>query len=168
MRLITQIGVAATLMVGQGAPAEPVPTPAATTGVTPSPSSPSDKNPIPKALRKVPSLRILPSRPRQGSHVRVFVHCPKKANHAIIGSTAFRLKGSRRIYREVGAGLTGRGLAHRSVSISSYALLGFHEALLKCVKVTINTKTRFSRTRVIGRDAIPLYVRRFSIWQYFD
>ncbi|MEU4224606.1 hypothetical protein AB0F17_09945 [Nonomuraea sp. NPDC026600] len=168
MRLVAQIGVAATLMVGPGTPAEQVTTPTATAGATTSPPSSDDKGPIPKALKKVPSLRILPSHPRQASHVRVFVHCPKKANHAIIGSTAFQLKGSRRVYREVGMGFSDRGLGHRGVSISYYALPGWHKALLKCVKVTMNKKTRISRTRVIGRDAIPLYVRRFSIWQYFD
>ncbi|HUR08142.1 MAG TPA: hypothetical protein VM347_36765 [Nonomuraea sp.] len=164
MRLVAQIGVAATLVVGPGAPAVSVTTPTP----TPTATATADKNPIPPALRKVPSLRVLPEQPRQASHVRIFVHCPKKANHAIIGSTAFQLKGSRRIYREVGMGLSSRGLAHRGVSISYYALPGFHKALLKCVKVTMNRKTRIGRTRVVGRDAIPLYVRRFSIWQYFD
>ncbi|MFD1535968.1 hypothetical protein [Nonomuraea guangzhouensis] len=162
MRLVAQIGLAATLMMSPGAPLT------ATAGVTTSPSSSDDgKGPIPKALKKVAWLRILPGNPRQASHVRIFVHCPKKANHAIIGSTAFQLKGSRRIYREVGMGFSDRGLGHRGVSISYYALPGWHKALLKCVKVTINKKTRISRTRVLGRDAIPLYVRRFSIWQYF-
>ncbi|MEU7854695.1 hypothetical protein [Nonomuraea sp. NPDC049141] len=163
MRLVAQIGLAATLMVSPGAPAEQVTTLAATSGDTK-----GGKNHIPKALKKVPWLRILPWNPRQASHVRIFVHCPKKANHAIIGSTAFQLKGSRRIYREVGMGFSDRGLGHRGVSISYYALPGWHKALLKCVKVTMNKKTRISRTRVLGRDAIPLYVRRFSIWQYFN
>lgn len=164
MRLVAQIGVAATLMVGPGAPPVPVTTPTP----TPTATATGGGSTIPPALKKVPSLRVLPSEPRQSSHVRIFVHCPKKANHAIIGSTAFQLKGSRRIYREVGMGLSDRGLGHRAVSISYYALPGWHDAFLKCVKVTMNKKTRFSRTRVIGRDAIPLYVRRFSIWQYFE
>ncbi|MFJ2033909.1 hypothetical protein [Streptosporangium sp. NPDC087985] len=56
---------------------------------------------------------------------------------------------------------------HRSVSISYYALPGFHKVCLKCVKVTMNHETRIRRIRVVGRDSTPLYVRRFSIWQFF-
>ncbi|MFF3439809.1 hypothetical protein [Streptosporangium sp. NPDC002721] len=126
------------------------------------------RNTIPPWLKKVPSLRVLPLWPRQASHVRIFVHCPPKSNHALIGSTAFNLKGSRRIYREVGLGLSDRGLGHRAASISYYALPGFHEACLKCVKVTMNQQTRIRRIRVLGQDSTPLYVRRFSIWQFFD
>ncbi|MGV9535261.1 hypothetical protein ACWDR9_16685 [Streptosporangium sandarakinum] len=125
------------------------------------------RNHIPRLLRKVPSLRVLPFDPRQASHVRIFVHCPKTANHALIGSTAFNLKGSRRIYREVGLGLSNRGLGHRAASNSYYALPGFHEVCLKCVKVTMNLRTRIRHIRVVGRAAVPLIVRRFSIWQYF-
>ncbi|WP_440081746.1 hypothetical protein [Streptosporangium sp. LJ11] len=126
------------------------------------------RNTIPSWLRRVPSLRVLPLWPRQASHVRIFVHCPPKSNHALIGSTAFNLKGSRRLYREVGLGLSDRGLGHRAASISYFALPGFHEACLKCVKVTMNQQTRIRRIRVLGRDSTPLYVRRFSIWQFFD
>ncbi|MEU6743104.1 hypothetical protein [Streptosporangium sandarakinum] len=125
------------------------------------------RNHIPRLLRKVPSLRVLPFDPRQASHVRIFVHCPRTANHALIGSTAFNLKGSRRIYREVGLGLSDRGLGHRAASISYYALPGFHEVCLKCVKVTMNLRTRIRHIRVVGRAAVPLIVRRFSIWQFF-
>ncbi|MEU4409463.1 hypothetical protein AB0F88_33550 [Streptosporangium sp. NPDC023963] len=126
------------------------------------------RNTIPPWLKKVPSLRVLPLWPRQAGHVRIFVHCPPKSNHALIGSTAFNLKGSRRLYREVGLGLSDRGLGHRAASISYFALPGFHEACLKCVKVTMNQQTRIRRIRVLGRDSTPLYVRRFSIWQFFD
>ncbi|MER5645789.1 hypothetical protein [Streptosporangium sp. NPDC002524] len=126
------------------------------------------RNTIPPWLKNVPSLRVLPLWPRQASHVRIFVHCPPKSNHALIGSTAFNLKGSRRLYREVGLGLSDRGLGHRAASISYFALPGFHEACLKCVKVTMNQETRIRRIRVLGRDSVPLYVRRFSIWQFFD
>ncbi|MEU9833329.1 hypothetical protein AB0D67_17550 [Streptosporangium sp. NPDC048047] len=126
------------------------------------------RNHIPRLLRKVPSLRVLPFDPRQASSVRIFVHCPKTANHALIGSTAFNLKGSRRIYREVGLGLSNRGLGHRAAQISYYALPGFHEVCLKCVKVTMNLRTRIRHIRVVGRDSAPLILRRFSIWQFFD
>ncbi|GGQ24102.1 hypothetical protein [Streptosporangium pseudovulgare] len=125
------------------------------------------RNHIPRLLKKVPSLRVLPFDPRQASHVRVFAHCPKTANHALIGSTAFTLKGSRRIYREVGLSLSKRGLGHRATSISYYALPGFHEVCLKCVKVTMNLRTRIRHIRVVGRASVPLVVRRFSIWQFF-
>ncbi|MFB9676195.1 hypothetical protein [Streptosporangium vulgare] len=126
------------------------------------------RNTIPPWLKKVPSLRVVPMWPRQASSVRIFVHCPPKSNHAIIGSTAFNLKGSRRIYREVGLGLSNRGLGHRAVSISYFALPGFHKACLTCVKVTMNKRTRIRRIKVLGRDSAPIYLRRFSIWQFFD
>ncbi|WP_326645615.1 hypothetical protein OG884_13655 [Streptosporangium sp. NBC_01755] len=126
------------------------------------------RNTIPKALKNVPSLRVLPPWPRQASHVRIFVHCPPSSNHAIIGSTAFNLKGSNRLYREIGVGLSDRGLAHRGASISYFALPGPHGACLKCVKVTMNKQTRIRRIRVTGRAFAPLFVRRFSIWQFFD
>ncbi|MER5628126.1 hypothetical protein ABT061_44630 [Streptosporangium sp. NPDC002544] len=126
------------------------------------------RNTIPKALKNVPSLRILPPWPRQASHVRIFVHCPPSSNHAIVGSTAFNLKGSSRLYREIGIGLSNRGLMHHSASISYYALPGPHGACLKCVKITMNKKTRIRRIRVTGRASAPLFVRRFSIWQFFD
>ncbi|MGW0593617.1 hypothetical protein [Streptosporangium sp. NPDC002607] len=126
------------------------------------------RNTIPKALKNVPSLRILPPWPRQASHVRIFVHCPPSSNHAIVGSTAFNLKGSNRLYREIGVGLSDRGLAHRAASISYFALPGPHGACLKCVKVTMNKQTRIRRIRVTGRASAPLFVRRFSIWQFFD
>jgi hypothetical protein len=126
------------------------------------------RNTIPKALKNVPSLRILPPWPRQASHVRIFVHCPPSSNHAIVGSTALNLKGSNRLYREIGVGLSNRGLAHRAASISYFALPGPHGACLKCVKVTMNKQTRIRRIRVTGRASAPLFVRRFSIWQFFD
>ncbi|MFC7647151.1 hypothetical protein ACFQX6_46470 [Streptosporangium lutulentum] len=71
---------------------------------------------IPPELKNVTSLRVLPWNPRQNNNVRIFVHCPPTSNHAIIGSTAFNLKGSRRIYREVGLGLSDRGLGRRSAA----------------------------------------------------
>ncbi|MEV4750033.1 hypothetical protein AB0K21_27000 [Streptosporangium sp. NPDC049248] len=126
------------------------------------------RNSIPKALKNVPSLRVLPPWPRQASHVRIFVHCPPSSNHALVGSTAFPQKGSTRRYREVGMGVSNRGLAHHSASISYFALPGPHGACLKCVKVTMNKQTRIRRIRVTGRAFAPLYVRRFSIWQFFD
>ena len=126
------------------------------------------RNKIPPWLKNVPSLRVVPMWPRQASHVRIFVHCPPKSNHALIGSTAFNLKGSRRLYREVGLGLSDRGLGHRAVSISYFALPGYHGACLTCVKVKMNQKTRIRRIKVLGRAFTPLYVRRFSIWQFFN
>ncbi|MEV6868854.1 hypothetical protein AB0M44_48790 [Streptosporangium subroseum] len=128
----------------------------------------TNNNGIPPALKKVTSLRVLPWNPRQNNNVRIFVHCPPVSNHAIIGSTAFNLKGSRRIYREVGLSLSNRGLGRRSAGISYFTLLGYHEVCLKCVKVTMNQQTRLRRIRVIGRDSVPLLVRRFRIEQFFD
>ncbi|WP_169750180.1 hypothetical protein [Streptosporangium amethystogenes] len=166
----------------------PTPTPTATPSVTATSSATSNttatvitknhqtvtippingRNTIPKELKNVPSLRVLPPWPRQASHVRIFVHCPSSSNHAIVGSTAFTLKGSSRLYREIGMGLSKRGLMHHSASISYYALPGPHGACLKCVKITMNKQTRIRRIRVTGRAFAPLYVRRFSIWQFFD
>ncbi|MFF5110213.1 hypothetical protein [Streptosporangium sp. NPDC000509] len=126
------------------------------------------RNTIPPWLKKVPSLRVVPTWPRQASSVRIFVHCPPNSNHAIIGSGAFNLKGSRRIYREVGLGLSNRGLGHRAASISRFVLPGSHGACLTCVKVTMNKQTGIRRIKVLGRASAPLYVRRFSIWQFFN
>ncbi|MEV4529402.1 hypothetical protein [Streptosporangium sp. NPDC049304] len=126
------------------------------------------RNTIPPWLKKVPSLRVVPTWPRQASSVRIFVHCPPNSNHAIIGSGAFNLKGSRRIYREVGLGLSNRGLGHRAASISRFVLPGYHGACLTCVKVTMNKQTGIRRIKVLGRASAPLYVRRFSIWQFFN
>ncbi|MEU8250254.1 hypothetical protein [Nonomuraea sp. NPDC048916] len=117
--------------------------------------------------KKLTSLRVLPEWPRQNDVVRIFVHCPTEANHAIIGSTAFTLKGSWRLYREVGLGLSDRGLGRRSVIISYYALPGHHQVRMKCVKVTINHKTRIRKIRVISRCTVPLTVRRFSLSRFF-
>ncbi|MDP9848480.1 hypothetical protein [Streptosporangium lutulentum] len=123
---------------------------------------------IPPELKNVTSLRVLPWNPRQNNNVRIFVHCPPTSNHAIIGSTAFNLKGSRRIYREVGLGLSDRGLGRRSAGISYFALLGDHEVCLTCVKVTMNQQTRLRKIRVTGRDSVPLLVRRFRFEQFFN
>lgn len=186
MYYLTRIGVAAALMAGLGVLTEPgsTPTPTPKPTPTPTPSSTSSitsrsrhivslptlkgRNTIPEALKKVTSLRVLPPWPRQASHVRIFVHCPRGSNHALVGSSAFPQKGSTRLYREVGMGVSDRGLAHHSASISYFALPGAHGACLKCVKVTMNKKTRIRRIRVTGRASAPLYVRRFSIWQFFD
>ncbi|MEW9553022.1 hypothetical protein [Nonomuraea sp. NPDC050783] len=123
---------------------------------------------VPAAWKHRTSLRVVPDRPRQNDFVRVFVHCPPAANHATVGSTAFTLKGSRRLYREVGVSLSDRGLGRAAVSISSYALPGDHEALLRCVEVTIDPRTRVRKVRVVGRCAVPLRVRRFTVARFFD
>jgi hypothetical protein len=125
-------------------------------------------NQIPPELKYVTSLRVLPWNPHQNDNVRIFVHCPPTSNHALIGSTAFNLKGSRRIYREVGLGLSDRGLGRRSAGISYFVLPGDHEVCLTCVKVTMNQQTRIRKIRVTGRDSVPLFVRRFRIEQFFD
>ncbi|WP_336213777.1 hypothetical protein [Nonomuraea sp. LPB2021202275-12-8] len=150
----------AALVMGQSAPAEALRASSESIGIT-------ARDPIPAEWKNLTSLRVLPERPRQNNDVRILAHCPVAANHAVVGSTAFTLKGSRRLYREVGAGLSDRGLARRSVSISYYALLGHHEVHMKCVKVTIDQKTRFRKIRVISRCSVPLLVRRFRIAQFF-
>ncbi|MGW0803490.1 hypothetical protein [Nonomuraea sp. NPDC002799] len=122
---------------------------------------------IPAEWRKRTTLRVLPGRPRQNSNVRLLGHCPTTADHAIIGSTAFNLKGSRRLYREVGASPSDRGLFRRSVSISYFALPGDHEVRMTCVNVTMNQKTRIRKIDVISRCSVPLEVRRFRIAQFF-
>jgi hypothetical protein len=123
---------------------------------------------IPDEWKKRTSLRVLPHRPRQNDVVRIFVHCPPAANHAIIGSTAFTLKGSPRFYREVGLSLSDRGLGRRAVLISYYALRGHHEVELECVKATVDDKTRLRRTKLISRCDVPLFVRRFDVRRFFD
>ncbi|WP_162795182.1 hypothetical protein [Nonomuraea lactucae] len=161
MRSVVAVGAVATLLMGPSASAEvPRDRHAGIRPVT--------GDTIPDAWKKRTSLLVLPQRPRQNNVVRVFAHCPPAANHAIIGSTAFTLKGSSRLYREVGLGLSDRGLGRRSVSISYYAFLGHHEVLMKCVKVTINQKTRLRKVKVISRYAVPLKIRKFRISQFFD
>ncbi|MER7501539.1 hypothetical protein AB0L05_38140 [Nonomuraea pusilla] len=117
--------------------------------------------------KRVTSLRVVPRRPQQNDVVRIFVHCPTKANHAIIGSTAFTLKGSRRLYREVGLGLSKRGLGRKGVVISYYALPGYHPVLLRCVKATMRKVSRIRKTRLVGRAAAPLVVRPFRLRRFF-
>ncbi|MFC4123089.1 hypothetical protein [Nonomuraea zeae] len=149
------IGMVAALVVGLSAPA-------AATAVRTTASGPS-----PDEWKKVTSLRILPDRPRQNNDVRLFIHCPTTANHVIIGSTAFNLMGSTRLYREVGESLSDRGLARRTVSISYYALPGHHQVHMKCVLVTMNKKTRIRKIKVISRCTVPIVVRRFRLAQFF-
>ncbi|MER5318255.1 hypothetical protein [Streptosporangium roseum] len=161
-------------------PASTAPVNTAPTSVTPASTTPANGRPAtggsgsgsgsdgPDGWKKRTSLRVLPQWPRQNNNVRILAHCPTTANHAVIGSTAFTLKGSTRLYREVGLGLSDRGLGRRAVSISYYALPGYHEVCMKCVKVTIDQKTRIRKIRVISRYSVPLQVRRFRIAQFFD
>lgn len=165
MRPVIGMGVAAALMMGPNVSAEASRTPSTTPSVS---TRKTGGDHIPAEWKTRTSLRVLPHSPRQRNIVRIFAHCPKKANHAIIGSTAFTLKGSRRLYREVGLGLSDRGLGTRSASISYYALLGFHQVCMECVKVTIDQETRLRRIQVIGRDSAPLRIRRFRAEQFFD
>ncbi|MGP4101496.1 hypothetical protein [Nonomuraea sp. KM90] len=117
--------------------------------------------------QKLTSFRVSPEVPHQNDVIRVLLHCPVEANHAIVGSTAFTLKGSWRIYREVGVGLSGRGFGRRGVIISRYAPPGDHEVRMKCVKVTIDKATGLRKVKLISRAAGPLTVRKFRIGQYF-
>ncbi|TYB69088.1 hypothetical protein FXF51_07480 [Nonomuraea sp. PA05] len=117
--------------------------------------------------RKLTSFFVMPHAPHQNDVVRVLLHCPEEANHAIVGSTAFTLKGSWRIYREVGLGLTGRGFARDGVIISRYAPPGHHDVHLKCVKVTIDKATHLRKVKVLSRASAPLLVREFHVKQYF-
>ncbi|MFI6790786.1 hypothetical protein ACIBG4_26000 [Nonomuraea sp. NPDC050383] len=155
-------------VAGMGAAAVLVMSPATATALPrPSVSTAAVRGPVPDDWKKRTSLRILPPWPRQNDEVRVFVHCPVKANHALIGSTAFTLKGSRRIYREVGLGLSDRGLGRRAVGISYYAFPGDHLAHLRCVKVTIDEHTRIRKVRLISRFTVPLVVRPFRLGRFF-
>ncbi|ACZ91615.1 hypothetical protein [Streptosporangium roseum] len=182
MRSVAGMGAATVLMMGPGVAAGVSPTPQVSTApastAPPVSTAPTSTAPTsgasvtggsgPDGWKKRTSLRVLPQWPRQNNNVRILAHCPTAANHAIIGSTAFTLKGSTRLYREVGLGLSDRGLGRRAVSISYYALPGYHEVCMKCVKVTIDQKTRIRKIRVISRYSVPLQVRRFRIAQFFD
>nr|WP_055505780.1 hypothetical protein [Nonomuraea pusilla] len=161
-----------------GATLTPEPAPSATGGTkatntsktsktTSSSSKSGKKQKVKPWWKRVTSLRVVPRRPQQNDVVRIFVHCPTQANHAIIGSTAFTLKGSRRLYREVGLGLSKRGLGRKGVVISYYALPGYHPVLLRCVKATMRKVSRIRRTRVVGRAAAPLVVRPFRLRRFF-
>jgi hypothetical protein len=164
MRAVVGLAAVAALLMGPDAVAEPTPTPTPAPAPTPAPTPAPAGGP---AWKQRTSLLVMPQRPRQNNVLRILAHCPTAANHALIGSTAFRLKGSARLYREVGLGLSDRGFGRRSVSISYYAPLGHHVVRMKCVKVTIDKKTRLSRVKVISRYALPLQVRKFRIWQFF-
>ncbi|MBB6346259.1 hypothetical protein ACWGH8_12965 [Nonomuraea muscovyensis] len=155
MRSVPAMAAITALLLGPAAPAQAAPAP----GEAGDP--PSD------SWKRRTSLLVMPQRPRQNNVVRILAHCPTAANHALIGSTAFRLKGSARLYREVGLGLSDRGLGRRSVAISYYAPLGHHVVHMTCVKVTIDKRTRVSHRKVISRYALPLQVRRFRIGQFF-
>ncbi|MFG3437664.1 hypothetical protein ACGF0J_10515 [Nonomuraea sp. NPDC047897] len=154
MRSVAAMVVAIASLLGPGVPAHARPVPGGRG------DPPSD------GWKQRTSLLVMPQHPRQNDVVRIFVHCPTAANHALIGSTAFRLKGSARLYREVGLGLSDRGLGRRSVGISYYAPLGHHVVHLTCVKVTIDKRTRVSHRKVISRYAVPLQVRRFSLKRF--
>ncbi|MEU8362222.1 hypothetical protein AB0C27_40010 [Nonomuraea sp. NPDC048882] len=141
-------------------------TPTATAAATAAATDDNDNDDEPK-WRKLTSFRISPEAPHQNDVLRVLLHCPVEANHAILGSTAFMLKGSWRRYREVGVGLTSRGFGRRAVIISRYAPPGDHVVRMKCVKVTIHKPSGLRKVKVLSRDALPLTVRHFHIGQYF-
>ncbi|MER7132104.1 hypothetical protein [Streptosporangium saharense] len=165
------VGVAVALVVGPCAPSWGVGTASAAAAPTPTPSpSPSaswNPNKLPAAWKDVTSLRVLPAWPRQRNDVRLMIHCPTGSNHATVGSTAFTLKGSRHVYREIGIGLSDRGIGRDAASISYYAFPGPHTVTLRCVKVKINHATRIKRVRVLSRVTVPMVVRRFNIAQFF-
>jgi hypothetical protein len=95
------------------------------------------------------------------------MHCPDEANHAIVGSTAFTLKGSWRLFREVGVGLGEKGFGKAGIIISRYALPGHHTVLMKCVKVTADKVTGLRKVEVLSRSSAPLVVRVFRVHQFF-
>ncbi|MEV4800606.1 hypothetical protein AB0K18_11375 [Nonomuraea sp. NPDC049421] len=117
--------------------------------------------------RKLTSFFVSPESPHQNDVIRVLLHCPDAADHAIVGSTAFPLKGSWRTFREVGVGLTGRNFGRRGVIISRYAPPGHHDVSMKCIKVRIDKKTKIRKVKVISRASASLFVRPFRIRQYF-
>ncbi|MFC3979835.1 hypothetical protein [Streptosporangium jomthongense] len=183
MRSIAGLGAVVVLVTGASVPFQIIPTVSAEamggmtltltanpgTSPTPSPSPSASWNPskLPAAWKNITSLRILPAWPRQRNDVRLMVHCPTGANHATVGSTAFALRASRHPYREIGLGLSDRGIGRDAVSISYYAPLGPHMVRLRCVKVKIDHETRIRRIRLISRVAAPVFVRRFNIAQFF-
>ncbi|MEU8397163.1 hypothetical protein AB0C28_18380 [Nonomuraea sp. NPDC048892] len=176
MRSITSVAAALALAASPAAVPLSAPPAAATAATTPTTTAATaaataatddnDNDDEPK-WRKLTSFRISPEAPHQNDVLRVLLHCPVEANHAILGSTAFMLKGSWRRYREVGVGLTSRGFGRRAVIISRYAPPGDHVVRMKCVKVTIHKPSGLRKVKVLSRDALPLTVRHFHIGQYF-
>ncbi|GAA1634399.1 hypothetical protein GCM10009733_034250 [Nonomuraea maheshkhaliensis] len=164
MRSITS--VAAALALAAPPAAVPLTAPPAAATATATATSTDDNDDEPK-WRKLTSFRISPEAPHQNDVLRVLLHCPVEANHAILGSTAFMLKGSWRRYREVGVGLTSRGFGRRAVIISRYAPPGDHVVRMKCVKVSIHKPSGLRKVKVLSRAALPLTVRHFHIGQYF-
>ncbi|MEU8324517.1 hypothetical protein AB0C33_39690 [Nonomuraea sp. NPDC048881] len=117
--------------------------------------------------QKLTSFRVSPAAPHQNDALRLLIHCPSQANHAVVGSTAFPIKGSWRIFREVGVGLGGMGFGKKGVVISRYAPPGEHVVRLKCVKVTADWLTGLRKVKVISRSEVPLVVRPFRLGQFF-
>ncbi|GAB2933294.1 hypothetical protein ACFMQL_05545 [Nonomuraea fastidiosa] len=117
--------------------------------------------------RTLTSFFVSPESPHQNDVIRVLLHCPDAASHAIVGSTAFPIKGSWRTFREVGVGLTGRNFGRRGIIISRFAPPGHHEVRMKCVKVRIDRKKGIRKVKVISRASASLTVRPFHIGQYF-
>ncbi|MFI9595419.1 hypothetical protein [Nonomuraea sp. NPDC052265] len=117
--------------------------------------------------KKLTSFRVSPAAPHQNDAIRLLVHCPTQANHAVVGSTAFPVKGSWRMFREVGIGLGGMGFGKKGVVISRFAPPGEHEVQLKCVKVTADWLTGLRKVKVLSRSSVPLVVRPFRLGQFF-
>jgi hypothetical protein len=117
--------------------------------------------------QKLTSFLVRPQAPHQSDAIRVLLHCPIEANHAIVGSTAFPVKGSWRLFREVGVSLSGQGFGKAGIIISRFAPPGRHNVLMKCVKVTIDKATGLRKVKVLGRSSAPLVVREFRVRQFF-
>ncbi|WP_237109578.1 hypothetical protein [Nonomuraea sp. MG754425] len=151
------------------APAVPVApaasaSPAASSSSGSSGGSSSQQQPL---WQKLTSFKVMPYSVHQNDVVRILVHCPVEANHAIVGSTAFTLKGSWRAYREVGLGLGGKGFGKKGVIISRFAWPGEHEVHMKCVKVTIDKVTHVRKVKLLSSASADLLVREFRIRQFF-
>ncbi|WP_185844897.1 hypothetical protein [Nonomuraea sp. WAC 01424] len=117
--------------------------------------------------QKLTSFRVSPDSPHQNDVIRILIHCPTQANHAVVGSTAFPIKGSWRMFREVGVGLGGLGFGKRGVVISRFAPPGEHEVRMKCVQVRADKLTGLRTVKVLSRSAVSLVVRPLRVGQFF-
>ncbi|MFC5824589.1 hypothetical protein [Nonomuraea insulae] len=118
----------------------------------------ADDESAPPPLSKLSSFRVMPRVLHQKDVLRVLMKCPVRANHAVIGSTAFTLKGSWRSFREVGVNLSNGGFGKHAIPISRFAEPGHHDVHIKCVKVTLDHATGFKKVKLLSRASTPILI----------
>jgi hypothetical protein len=105
-------------------------------------------------------VKVTPFRPRQDSDVRILVRCPKRSTNAIVAAKPFNPPGSRKFRRQKGIGITdGRGFDTETVAYD--ALRGPRRVTLRCLKITVDEKTRHRTIELVSRSHTHIFVRKF-------